>query len=80
MSRATKNKSRAFAEARQLIEDAAKSIEPIDRDQVFEIAYKRTLPRIARNCGGIRPMLWQWWRCRHPVLPKRKSATEADGD
>jgi tetratricopeptide (TPR) repeat protein len=71
-----RNKTAAFAAARRLLVEAAASIQPIDRDLVFEVAYKKTVRGIADNCGGARAKLWQWWRCRRPLMCRRKAAGE----
>jgi len=71
-----KNKRGAFAQARQLLEDAAADIGPIDRDKVFAVAYQKAVAEIVGNCGGLFSGFWKRRCMKKPILPRRKEIGE----
>jgi tetratricopeptide (TPR) repeat protein len=71
-----RDKAKAFAKARDHLKEVAQNLEPIDRDECFILAYRKTIKEMSRRCGGLGGGFWRLWRSFKPVLPKRKEAVE----
>jgi tetratricopeptide (TPR) repeat protein len=72
-------RSSAFRKARQQLDDAVRTMVPLNDDRRALLAtYRRCVRRLAHDRGGMPAMLWSRWRCWRPMLPPAK-APEKNG-
>jgi len=72
-------RSSAFRHARQQLDDAVRTMVPLNEDRrALLAAYRRCVRRMALDRGGVPAFVWSRWRCWRPHLPPAK-APEKNG-
>ena len=72
-------RSSAFRRARQQLDDAMRTMVPLNDDRrALLAAYRRCVRRLAQDRGGVPAFVWSRWRCWRPQLPPAK-APEKNG-
>jgi tetratricopeptide (TPR) repeat protein len=68
----------AFRRARRQLDDAVRTMVPLNDDRRALLAvYRRCVRRLARDRGGVPALLWSRWRCWRPMLPPDVKANGA---
>ena len=72
-------RSSAFRRARQQLDEAVRTMVPLNDDRrALLAAYRRCVRRLAQDRGGVPAFVWSRWRCWRPQLPPAK-APEKNG-
>ncbi len=65
-------RGKLFPEVRQMLSQTASECTPLITDRpAVERTYVRCVQRLAKDCGGVLPGLWAFWRTMFPLLPKK---------
>jgi tetratricopeptide (TPR) repeat protein len=72
-------RSSAFRRARKQLDDATRTMVPLNDDRrALLVSYRRCVRRLALDRGGVPAFVWSHWRCWRPQLPPAK-APEKNG-
>jgi tetratricopeptide (TPR) repeat protein len=60
----------ALAGAKKRLAEAVEQCTPLGQDRAaVRRAYRKSVRRMAQDCGGLGAAWWAWWRCLRPQLP-----------
>jgi hypothetical protein len=72
-------RSEAFRRARQQLDDAVRTMVPLNEDRLALLqAYRRCVRRLAQDRGGMSALVWSHWRCWRPMLPPAEVAKKKE--